>query len=223
MPKNKLKKFIESTEFENFFQPSYSEVKDGFYLRGKWANDFFKNNNPIILELGCGKAEYTIGLAEKYQNNNYIGMDIKGSRMWRGGKTSIEKKINNVAFVRSKIELIENFFGPKEISGIWISFPDPQPKNKNIKRRLTSPKFLNRYKNILKPNSIIHLKTDNIMLFEYTLNVINKYNHSLLFSTKDLYNSGINEDVVLIQTYYEKMFLKKGIPINYLKFKLNIE
>lgn len=223
MGKNKLKKFAETFTFDNFIQPSYDEIKDGYSLKGKWVKEFFKNKNPIILELGCGKGEYTVGLAQLHPENNYIGIDIKGSRMWLGGKISNEKKIKNVAFVRTKIENIEHFFAKDEISEIWITFPTPQPKTVTIKKRLTSPQFLKRYFNIIKNDAIIHLKTDSRLIFDYTLKVIEKYNHNLITSTFDLYNSDIKDDVILIRTYYEKKFLEENIPINYLKFSINPE
>lgn len=219
--KNKLERFEETFTFKNFFQLTYAEVCNGFALKGKWAEFFFKNDKNIVLELGCGKGEYTTGLAVKYPDKNFIGIDVKGARMWRGAKTSNEENMSNVAFVRSKIQLIERYFDNKEVSEMWITFPDPHPKRITEKKRLTSPDFLSRYKNILKKDHIIHLKTDNIQFFEYTLEVIKTEGHELLFSTHDLYGDGIKEDVVEIQTFYEKMFLKKEMKINYIKFKLN--
>ncbi|MCD4747528.1 MAG: tRNA (guanosine(46)-N7)-methyltransferase TrmB [Bacteroidales bacterium] len=220
MTKSKLKNFTENKTFPNFLQPSYSEVINGISLKGKWVKDFFGNENPLILELGCGKGEYTIGLAKKHPNNNYIGLDIKGARMWRGCKTSVEDNMKNVAFIRTQIDLIENFFAHNEVSELWLTFPDPQLKKTKIKKRLTSPYFLSKYKNILITEGIIHLKTDNTTFFDYTLEVIKDFNHQLLYYTKDLYNSGITEDVADIKTFYEEMYLKERVSINYLKFRL---
>jgi len=219
--KKKLQRFAENETFKNMFQPTYDEVKDGYFMKGKWVKDFFKNNNPIILELGCGKGEYTVGLAEKYPLKNFIGIDLKGARMWRGCKTSNENNMENVAFIRSKINHIDKIFDNNEIEEIWITFPDPQPKNHREKKRLTSPQFLEKYKEILNQNGIIHLKTDNSFLFHYTLEIIQEYKHKLIFQTPDLYKSGITEDVILFKTFYEKMFLEKEIKIKYLKFSLS--
>jgi len=219
--KKKLQRFAENETFKNMFQPSYDDVKDGYFMKGKWAKDFFKNNNPIILELGCGKGEYTVGLAEKYPLKNFIGIDLKGARMWRGCKTSNEKSMENVAFIRSKINHIDKIFDKNEIEEIWITFPDPQPKTHRANKRLTSQQFLEKYKEILNQNGIIHLKTDNSFLFLYTLEIIQEYKHKLIFQTLDLYKSGITEDVILFKTFYEKMFLEKEIKIKYLKFSLS--
>ncbi|MCD4665152.1 MAG: tRNA (guanosine(46)-N7)-methyltransferase TrmB [Bacteroidales bacterium] len=218
--KKKLLHFAENITFDNFIQLSYQEVISGVALKGKWEKNFFKNTNPIILELGCGKGEYTVRLAEKYPDKNYIGIDMKGARMWRGCKTSQEKKLKNVAFIRTKIELIKYFFEKNEISEIWLTFPDPQPKKFKARKRLTSPHFLELYNNILRPEGIIHLKTDNTGLFDYTLDVIKENGHQLLYLTKNLCYSGYNDDKILINTFYEKMFLEQNIPIKYLKFKL---
>ena len=218
MSKRKLRSFAETFTFKNFFQPTYPELIKGFPLKGKWNTDFFKNENPIIIELGCGKGEYTVELANNHPENNYIGMDIKGARMWRGCKTSVENEYKNVAFIRHRIELLEHFISKDELSEIWITFPDPQPKI--AKQRLTSPRFLNTYKNVLKPDGIIHLKTDNIDLFNYTLEIIEENYHSLLLKTDDFHNSKFDDEIKSIQTFYEKMFTEKGIPINYLEFIL---
>ena len=219
MSKRKLERFAELDTFKNVFQPVQSEfICDSFRLKGNWSKDFFKNQNPIILELGCGKGEYTVGLAEKFPEINFIGVDIKGDRIWRGSKTALDKSLRNVAFLRTQIENITFFFGKDEVSEIWITFPDPQPNKPKIKKRLTSPQFLECYKKILKPDGIIHLKTDNINLFDYTLEVINDGGHKLLFSTNDLYNSSVSGEALSIRTYYEQMFLNQNLPIRYLKF-----
>mgnify|MGYP006278131537 CR=1 FL=1 len=218
MTKKKLQRFIENATFPNFIQPAYEDISEGFYLKGKWARDFFGNRNPIFLELGCGKGEYTVGLARKHPERNYIGIDRKGARMWRGGKTSVEENMTNTGFLRIRIEMIDHCFGRDEISGIWITFPDPHPKKSNRKKRLTSPEMLNRYKKILKPGGMVHLKTDDERFFEYTLDVIRAEGHETVVVTDDLYGSdhpGAARDIV---TYYEKMHVEAGKKIGYLSF-----
>ena len=219
--KRKLEHFEENKTFYNFFQPSYPELINGFHLKGNWHEKFFRNGHPIVLELGCGKGEYSVNLAKKYPGKNFIGIDIKGARMWKGASISNSEKLLNTAFVRTSIELLEYIFAPGEVNEIWITFPDPQPNKPRIKKRLTSPQFLERYKKILAQEAVIHLKTDNSNLFEYTLEVISEGNHELLYHTRDLYNSGVDNETTQIQTFYEKMFLKEGIPIKYLRFKPN--
>ncbi|MCD4789563.1 MAG: tRNA (guanosine(46)-N7)-methyltransferase TrmB [Bacteroidales bacterium] len=221
MPKNKLKHFAENVTFPNFLQPEIDDVINDFYLKGKWNSNFFKNNNPIVLELGCGKGEYTVSLARKHPNKNFIGIDRKGARMWRGAKTTVDEDLRNIAFLRTQIELTGKCFGKNEVNEIWLTFPDPQPKKKKASKRLTSPPFLEIYHQFLIPGSIIHLKTDNAGLFIYTLKIIEEYKHELIFQTKDLYNSGYEGDVMEVQTYYEKKFLEEGQKINYLQFRLN--
>lgn len=223
MGKNKLARFEEMNNFEHVVQPTMDEVFNKKYtLAGKWANEFFNNNAPIVLELGCGKGEYTVNLARQYPDKNFIGIDIKGARMWRGALTSKEEQLRNVGFLRTRIELIESFFMPNEISEIWITFPDPQLKKRRAKKRLTSAKFLNSYKTFLKDEGIIHLKTDSDFLHEYTQNVVNFNNLPLLYQHNDIYNAeDIDPLLTTIQTHYESLFRKEGQNITYIKFKLN--
>lgn len=226
MAKRKLERFAENATFEHFFQPSFFDLQAGFPLKGRWREDFFHNNNPIIIELGCGKGEYTVALAEKYPQRNFIGIDKKGARMWKGGKTSHENAMPNVAFVRSHAETICSIFGPSEADEIWITFPEPQPNSPRSKKRFTSPQFLDRYRNILKPEGIIHLKTDSALVFESTLESIKLFRHQLHFSCNDLYLNATDEslqDVMSVQTHYEKIWLEKGFKIKYLSFSLNPE
>ncbi len=219
--KNKLMKFAENLAFGNLFQPPFEEVYDGFHLKVKWAKDFFNNSNDLVLELGCGKGEYTVGLAKNTNTKNFIGIDIKGARMWRGLKDANDHFLKNVAFIRTRINLVEYFFDKDEVSEIWITFPDPRPRELHAKKRLTSPQFLKRYQKFLKQDSVIHLKTDNILFFEYTLDVIREDGHELLYSNYDIYGSGIDNELTRIQTYYEKIWLKHGTKIKYLKFRLH--
>lgn len=222
MGKKKLERFAEVAGFPHVFEFGFQQIKDGLKLKGKWGSDFFKNDNPIVVELGCGKGEYTVGLAQKYPGLNLIGVDIKGNRIWRGAKTALENKMNNVAFLRTRIDFIESCFTMNEVSEIWITFPDPQPQLSRERKRLTSPKFLDRYKNILKPGGVIHLKTDNQPLWEYTLDVIKENKYQLLVSTNDLYSTVSAEftEAASIQTFYENLFSKQGFKICYLSFKL---
>ncbi len=220
MGKGKLAKFAEVHNFGNVLEPLYPEISAGFRLKGKWASDFFKNDYPIVLELACGKAEYAVILGERNPEINYIGVDIKGARIWRGAKTAFEKGLKNVGFLRIQIDLIEHCFAKDEISEIWLTFPDPFPRLPRTRKRLTSPNFLNKFRKILKPEGIIHLKTDNAGLFDYTHEVIKDDNHKLLKSTRDVYNTELPEEVRTIQTFYEKMFLEEGLPIHYLKFRI---
>lgn len=218
--KDKLVRFADNLTFDNMFQLSYEEVIKGFEFKGNWNKGFFRNDNNIVLELGCGKGEYTVGLAQLFPEKNFIGVDIKGARIWRGLVTADEKKLINVAFVRSRINLIEYFFGNNEVSEIWITFPDPHPSKIKEKRRLTSPQFINRYYHILKPEGVIHLKTDNIIFFEYTLDIIRDNGHELLYTSYDVYGEENENALTDIQTFYEKKWLDHGTKIKYLKFKL---
>lgn len=221
MGKNKLQHYKDIESYDNLFQYSYEEIKKGFPLKGKWKKDYFRNNKPITLELGCGKGEYTLGLAKKYPDKNFIGIDIKGARLWRGCKTALEEELKNIVFIRTPIELIEHYFGEGEIDEIWITFPDPHLKTPRTRKRLTYPRFLELYRNILAKGGIIHLKTDNQMLFDYTYELLNELNLEIIFHTRDLYNSGIDDDILSIKTFYEKKFLEKNIPIKYLKFRID--
>ena len=220
MGQNKLARFEENLTFPNLFQVSYEDLKDNkFEMKGRWHEQFFGNDNPIVLELGCGKGEYTVALARKYPEKNFIGIDIKGARLWRGCKTSNEEGMKNVAFIRTRIQLIEQFFAAGEVSEIWVTFPDPQPKKPN--KRLTSERFLSYYKNILRPDSTIHLKTDSYELYDYTLNeVIPQGNYQVVFATDDLYGTPCDLEVCEVRTFYESMFLKEGKKITYIQFKI---
>ncbi len=221
MTKRKLERFAELIHFENVIQPMQEEyIPVTYKYKGKWKSEYFNNSNPVVLELGCGKGEYTVGLAEKYPDINFIGIDIKGERIWKGSKFALDNQLKNVAFLRTRIEFINFFFDKDEVSEIWITFPDPQPNKPRIKKRLTSKQFLENYRMILKKDGIIHLKTDNEFLFDFTLDVIKEGNHQLIFKTKDLYNAGHDDDNLSIRTYYEQMFLEKKISICYLKFRL---
>jgi tRNA (guanine-N7-)-methyltransferase len=220
--KNKLMRFAQMATFKNVIQPELNEVLNADHiLKGNWSEKFFGNKQPIVLELGCGKGEYTVGLAKKYPEKNFIGMDIKGARIWRGAKTAIEENLNNVGFLRMRIEQITSFFATNEISEIWITFPDPQEKKNRAMKRLTSSRFLPRYKQFIKPGGLIHLKTDNSLLFEYTCSLCAHNNLKVLKSTANLYQTENDQNLLSIQTFYESQFLAKNIPIKYLCFTLN--
>ena len=222
MAKQKLKKFREVGEFDNCFFLSYDEFKGGgIHLKGKWNKDYFKNDNPIVLELGCGKGEYTVGLAERNPNINYVGIDLKGSRIWTGAKEAIENKMDNVAFIRSRVDYIEGCFAKGEVDEIWITFPDPQPQLSRVRGRLTNKMFLDRYKNVLKEGGFINLKTDSTSFYEYTLEVISENKLDLIDSTTNLYldPNSRPEALTTIKTYYEKKFSDLGFDICFLKFK----
>ena len=224
MAKRKLQRFAENETFNHFFQPGWEELSAGFSLRGNWNSRFFKNSNPVIIEMGCGKGEYTVDLSSKYPQRNFIGIDKKGARMWRGAKISNEDSRANVAFVRIRAENIAKVFGPAEIDEIWITFPEPQPNSPRHSKRFTSPRFIERYRQVLKPGGIIHLKTDNDMFYEYTLEVIREYGHTLLYNNPDLYATPDDpevKDVIDVQTHYEKIWLEQGLTIKYLRFRLN--
>ncbi|WP_419212809.1 tRNA (guanosine(46)-N7)-methyltransferase TrmB [Maribacter sp. X9] len=219
--KNKLKRFQENETFSNVIQPSREEVTNGFPLKGKW-NEHFKNDNPIVLELGCGKGEYTVGLAKRFPNKNFIGIDIKGARFWRGAKTALDEKLTNIAFLRTQIELVDQVFGEHEVAEIWITFPDPQIKYKRTKHRMTNTAFLERYKRILVPNGIVNLKTDSEFMHGYTLGLLHGLGLKVHYSNHDIYkNEGSPAEVLEIQTFYENQYLEKGKPITFIRFSVN--
>ena len=213
MGKDKLRKYSEINDFENVH-----ELEDGKDYKGCWSKNQFKNDKPLVLELACGKGEYTVNLAKLFPEKNFIGVDYKGNRIWRGAKTAIEENIPNVAFLRIQIEHILDYFAENEVSEIWITFPDPQPQVSREKKRLTHPRFLTYYRAILKPDGALNLKTDNDDLHAYTAQVIAQLGLNLHIKTEDLYNSEFADEVLSIKTYYEKKYLANDKNINYLKF-----
>jgi tRNA (guanine-N7-)-methyltransferase len=207
------------TTFENVIQaPFYNYDQPDHAFRGNWSCDFFKNGRPVILELGCGKGEYSVSLAKRFPEKNFIGIDIKGARMWKGAKDALEWKISNVGFLRTSIEIVEKFFGPGEIEQIWLTFPDPQMKNS--RRRLTSSFFMEKYRRILSQDGMIHLKTDSNFQFRYTLEMAKENKLNILACTDDLYSTELADDVLSIRTFYENQWLERGISIKYLAFQL---
>jgi len=220
--KNKLKRFNENETFSNVFQPTRDAlVKSNYKLKGHWRSEVFKNNKPLVLELGCGKGEYAVALAKKYPNINFVGIDIKGARFWRGAKTAIEDNIPNVAFLRTQIELIDHAFAENEVDEIWITFPDPQIKYKRTKHRMTNATFLERYKQILKPKGVVNLKTDSEFMHGYTLGLLHGAGHNVLYANHNVYKQeGSPEDVTNIQTFYESQYLEQNKPITYIKFQI---
>lgn len=217
MGKNKLAKFANMEEYPHVFQYPFSILKEkGFDMKGKWNELFFKSDSPIVLELGCGKGEYTVGLAKLFPNKNFIGVDIKGARMWTGAKQALEENLPNVAFLRTHIELINHFFAQGEVSEIWITFPDPQMSK--VSKRMTSIRFMKLYRNILEDDGLIHLKTDSDFMYTYTSEMVKVNNLPVCFETDDLYHSGLIDDILKIQTFYEQQWLARGLNIKYLKF-----
>ena len=224
MGKNKLARFAENKTLPNVFQPTREEALNNYPLKGKWRSEVFKNHNPIVLELGCGKGEYSVGLAKSFPDKNFIGIDIKGARFWFGAKEAVEKKLNNVAFLRTQIELVDCFFDHDEVDEIWITFPDPQIKYRRTKHRMTHPDFLERYKKILKKDGIVHLKTDSEFLHGYTLGLLQGQDHEIISAHHDIYGAPEYEPgtplLREIKTYYEGLFSAKGKTITYIKFKI---
>lgn len=228
MGKDKLKRFNELKTFPNFYEnldftnPALTNYENKFVdLKGKWHNEHFKNSNPITLELACGKGEYTYGLAKKYANRNFIGIDIKGARIHKGAKEALEDNLNNAAYLRTKIEQLDLFFATKEVSEIWIVFSDPFPKDRHAKHRLTHPRFLDLYKKICTADAIINVKTDSELLFDYTMGVLDGKEMTYEIVERDIYQKGTTvPELTEIQTFYEKMHIADGRKINYVKFKL---
>ncbi|MDB5005574.1 MAG: trmB [Mucilaginibacter sp.] len=216
MGKDKIRRFAEIEDFSNVLQ-----LDEGKPYKGDWSKDFFKNDNPIVLELACGKGEYTVNLAVLFPDKNFIGVDYKGNRIWRGAKTALEEGVNNVAFLRIQIENLEDYFAAGEVDEIWITFPDPQPQLSREKKRLTSPRFLNKYIELLKPGGCVNLKTDNDGLYAYTAEKIQDLQLKEHVNTADLYHSEYADEVLSIKTYYEQKYLKVDKNINYLKFSFH--
>ncbi len=221
MGKDKYRRFQENLTFTNMIQPAFGEIfgKD-HRLKGRWREDFFRNDRPIVLELGCGRGEYTVALAAANPDINYIGIDIKGARMWRGAKTATERGMSNAAFLRTRIEFIDSFFGPEEVDEVWITFPDPQLKKQRVKKRLTSPAFLASYSRFLKSGANVNLKTDSQHLHEYTKAVAACNGLPVSACSGDIYGDGTADPVLSIKTAYEEKFLAEGLPITYIRFTL---
>lgn len=223
MSKGKLAKFADMAKYENVFQYPYSVAEHvPFDMKGRWRDMYFHNDNPIVLELGCGRGEYTVELAKLYPDMNFIGVDIKGARMWTGATQALNEKLGNVAFLRTNIEIIDRFFGPGEVQEIWLTFSDPQMKN--VRKRLTGTAFMERYRKFLVDGGLIHVKTDSNFLFTYTTLMAGHNNLPVLFRTEDLYHTGgLDEDtlrILSIQTYYESQWIGRGLNIRYMKFRL---
>jgi tRNA (guanine-N7-)-methyltransferase len=219
--KGKLEKFRDNAQFEHVIEPEVKGHIDFDHpLKGKWKSDFFKNNKALVLELGCGKGEYSVGLARMFPDKNFIGIDIKGARIWKGAKTSYDEGIKNVAFLRTRIELINSFFSTNEVDEIWVTFPDPQMKKRRAKKRLTSSGFLSRYQKILKNKGLVHLKTDSTFLYEYTNAVAQLNNLSIIKTTPNLYGENWTDQILSIQTHYERLHIDEGDRINYIVFEL---
>ena len=217
MGKNKLQKFDDMSGYPHVFQYPFSVLQEkGFEMKGKWNEVFFKNDNPIVLELGCGKGEYTVGLGKLFPSKNFIGVDIKGARMWSGAKQALGEQMTNVAFLRTHIELINHFFAPGEVSEIWITFPDPQMSKVN--KRMTSTRFMKLYREILNDSGLIHLKTDSHFMYTYTNEMIKANDFPVLVQTDNLYSSHLADEILSIQTFYEQQWLERGLNIKYIRF-----
>lgn len=226
MGKDKLMRYTQVNSFENVLEPTMEHTKgEIFPLKGKWNELYFKRNAPIVLELGCGKGEYTVGLAQQAPENNYIGMDIKGARIWKGSLDAQEMELKNVGFLRQKVDFLEHFFAPNEVDEIWLTFSDPQPKKPN--KRLSSRPFINRYLKILKPGGIVHMKTDSTLLYESTLEQIEEYGYKTEVCTADVYNEYVpnaslsEQEILKIKTHYEQLFTKKGSVIKYIRMRID--
>ena len=220
MGKNKLKKFSEMETIDCVFQYPFARLQaEGFAMKGNWRRDFFKNDNPIVLELGCGKGEYAVGLARRFPDKNFIGIDIKGARMWTGACQARDQKLPNVAFLRTNIELLPMFFGPDEVDEIWITFPDPQMKK--VRKRLTSTRFMELYRQVLRDGGRIHLKTDSPFLYTYTSAMTDHNSLITDINTSDLYHSDIVSDILEIRTFYEQQWLDRGLSIKYISWLLD--
>lgn len=220
MGKNKLKKFKDMESMECVFQYPFGILKDsGFPLKGKWHEEYFCNDNPIVLELGCGKGEYAVGLAQRFPDKNFIGIDIKGARMWTGAGQATRQGLKNVAFLRTNIELLPHFFAADEVAEIWITFPDPQMKK--VRKRLTSTRFLDLYRQVLVADGLIHLKTDSPFLYTYTHLLVQSNNLPTIVDTNDLYHSDYVSDILEIKTFYEQQWLERGLTIKYISFELD--
>ena len=217
MGKNKLQKFSEMAEFPHVFEYPFAVLQEkGCGLKGHWKQAIFKNDHSIVLELGCGRGEYTVGLGRMFPSKNFIGVDIKGARMWAGAKESMEAGMTNVAFLRTNIELVAHFFAPGEVDEIWLTFPDPQMKKTN--KRLTSTRFMKIYRQILSDRGVIHLKTDSHFMFTYTREMVRVNHFPVLIHTENLYDAGIADEILSIRTHYEQQWLERGIPTKYLRF-----
>ena len=221
MGKDKLKRFRENETFTNLIQPKIIFPPEDDSLKGNWKKNFFKNNNPMVLELGCGRGEYTLNLATKFPEKNFIGVDWKGARLWRGAKTAFEEKILNVGFLRIQIENILSFFGKDEVDEIWITFPDPHPVASGEKKRLTSFRFLNLYRQFMIQQGVVNLKTDSKPLYDYSLEVLEREKCEVLISSDDLYSKYEEDEILSIKTTYEKIWLKEESKICYIQFRIN--
>jgi len=218
--KNKLKRFRENETFSNVVQPTREEVfNNALGFKGNWKEKFFKNTNSLVLELGCGKGEYSVNLAKRYPEKNFLGIDIKGARFWRGAKTALAENLDNVGFLRTQIELIDNLFDENEVDEIWITFPDPQIKYKRTKHRLTNEEFLDKYKRVLKPDGFVHLKTDSEFMHGYTLGLLHGLDVTIEYAHHDVYGTDTApKEVTAIQTFYENQYLETGKKITYVRF-----